>query len=75
MEYAYNDQFMLRGGYYNESQRQGNRKYFSFGAGFKMSSFQLDAAYLISTADSNPLDQTLRFSLGFNMEGLRNLFK
>ena len=75
MEYAYNDQFMLRGGYYNESQRQGNRKYFSFGAGFKMSSFQLDAAYLISTADSNPLDQTLRFSLGLNMEGLRNLFK
>lgn len=75
MEYAYNDQFMLRGGYYNESQRQGNRKYFSFGAGFKMSSFQLDAAYLISTTDSNPLDQTLRFSLGFNMEGLRNLFK
>lgn len=75
MEYAYNDQFMLRGGYYNESQRQGNRKYFSFGAGFKMNSFQLDAAYLISTADSNPLDQTLRFSLGFNMEGLRNLFK
>lgn len=75
MEYAYNDQFMLRGGYYNESQRQGNRKYFSFGAGFKMSAFQLDAAYLISTADSNPLDQTLRFSLGFNMEGLRNLFR
>ncbi|WP_062181324.1 type IX secretion system outer membrane channel protein PorV [Dysgonomonas macrotermitis] len=75
LEYAYNNQFLLRGGYYNESQRQGNRKYFSFGAGFKMSAFQLDAAYLISTADSNPLDQTLRFSLGFNMEGLRNLFK
>lgn len=75
MEYAYNDQFMIRGGYFNESQRQGNRKYFSFGAGFKMSAFQIDAAYLISTTDSNPLDQTLRFSLGFNMEGLRGLFK
>lgn len=75
LEYSYNDQFMLRGGYYNESMRQGNRKYFSFGAGFKTSALQVDAAYLISTASSNPLDQTLRFSLGLNMEGLRNLFK
>lgn len=75
VEYSYNNQFQVRGGYFNESQKQGNRKYFSFGAGFKMSAFQLDAAYLVSTADSNPLDQTLRFSLGFNMEGLRNLFK
>lgn len=74
-EYSYNNQFNLRAGYYNESQKQGNRKYFSFGAGFKMSVFQLDAAYLVSTAESNPLDQTLRFSLGFDMDGLRNLFK
>lgn len=74
-EYSYNNQFMVRGGYYNESEKLGNRKYFSFGAGFKMNAFQLDAAYLISTADSNPLDQTLRFSIGFDMDGLKNLFK
>lgn len=74
-EYAYNNQFMLRAGYFNESQKQGNRKYFSFGAGFKLSVFNLDASYLISTAESNPLDQTLRFSLGFDMDGLRSLFK
>jgi len=74
-EYSYNGEFMVRGGYFNESKKQGNRKYFSFGAGFRLSIFQLDAAYLISTADSNPLDQTLRFSLGFDMNGLRNLFK
>lgn len=74
-EYAYNNQFMLRAGYYNESQKQGNRKYFSFGAGFKLSVFNLDASYLISTAESNPLDQTLRFSLGFDMDGLRGLFR
>ncbi|MEN9917904.1 MAG: type secretion system outer rane channel protein PorV [Bacteroidota bacterium] len=74
-EYSYNNQFMVRGGYYNESMKQGNRKYFSFGAGFKMNVFQLDAAYLVSTAESNPLDQTLRFSLGFDMDGLKNLFK
>lgn len=74
-EYSYNNEFMIRGGYFNESKKQGNRKYFSFGAGFRLSIFQLDAAYLISTADSNPLDQTLRFSLAFDMDGLRNLFK
>lgn len=73
MEYGYNDQFFLRGGYYNESQNKGNRKYFSLGAGFKMNVFQLDAAYLISTAQSNPLDQTLRFTLSFNMDGIKDL--
>ena len=75
LEYSYNNQFMVRGGYFNESHRMGNRKYFSFGAGFKMNVFQLDAAYLVSTADSNPLDQTLRFSIAFDMDGLKNLFK
>jgi len=74
-EYSYNNQFLLRAGYYNESFKQGNRKYFSFGAGFKLSVFQLDASYLVSTAQSNPLDETLRFSLGFDMNGLRSLFK
>lgn len=74
-EYAYNNQFLLRAGYYHESEKQGNRKYFTFGAGFKLSVFNLDASYLVSTAQSNPLDQTLRFSIGFDMDGLRSLFK
>jgi hypothetical protein len=39
-----------------------------------MSVFSLDAAYLISAAQSNPLDQTLRFSLSFDMDGLRDIF-
>ncbi len=73
MEYAYNDQFFLRGGYYYESPNKGNRQYFSLGAGFKMNVFQLDAAYLISTAQSNPLDQTLRFTLSFNLDGIKEL--
>ncbi|MCD7973961.1 MAG: type IX secretion system outer membrane channel protein PorV [Candidatus Azobacteroides sp.] len=73
VEYSYMDQFFLRGGYFHESENKGNRKYFSLGAGFKMNVFQLDAAYLISTAQSNPLDQTLRFSLSFNMDGIREL--
>ena len=74
-EYSYNDQFFLRGGYYYENPNKGNRQYFSLGAGFRMSVFQLDAAYLISTVPSNPLDQTLRFSLSFDMDGLKNLLK
>ncbi|MDH6354031.1 hypothetical protein M2132_000351 [Dysgonomonas sp. PH5-45] len=74
-EYLYNNQFAIRGGYYYENKEKGNRNYFSVGAGFKMSVFQLDAAYLISTAQSNPLDQTLRFSISFDMDGLRNLMK
>ena len=72
-EYSYMEQFFLRGGYYHENESKGNRKYFSLGAGFKMNVFQLDAAYLISTAQSNPLDQTLRFTLSFNMEGVREM--
>ncbi len=74
-EYAYNNQFFVRGGYFNESQWKGNRKYFTAGAGFKLNIFQLDAAYVIATSQSNPLDQTLRFSLSFDMYGLKNLVK
>ena len=40
-----------------------------------MNVFQLDAAYLISTVQNNPLDQTLRFSLSFDMDGLKSLFE
>ena len=75
VEYCYNQQFSLRGGYHYENEYKGNRKYFTLGAGFRMSVFSLDAAYLISTAQSNPLDQTLRFSLSFDMDGLRDLFR
>ena len=74
VEYCYNQQFSVRGGYHYENEYKGNRKYFTVGAGFRMNVFSLDAAYLISTAQSNPLDQTLRFSLSFDMDGLRDLF-
>lgn len=74
-EYAYNNQLFVRGGYYNESQYKGNRKYFTAGFGFKLNVFQLDAAYVISTSQSNPLDQTLRFTLGFDIFGLKNLVR
>lgn len=73
-EYNYNDQFFLRGGYHYENEYKGNRKYFTVGAGFRMNVFSLDAAYLISTAQSNPLDQTLRFTLSFDMDGIKQIF-
>ncbi len=73
-EYVYNDKFALRAGYHHESENKGNRKYFTVGAGFKMNVFSLDAGYVISTAGSNPLDQTLRFSLTFDMDGIKDLF-
>ena len=72
-EYNYNDQFFLRGGYHYENEYKGNRKYFTVGAGFQMNVFSLDAAYLISTAQSNPLDQTLRFTLSFDMDGIKQI--
>ena len=73
-EYTYNDRFMLRAGYHHESENKGNRKYFTVGAGFHMSVFTIDAAYCFSTAQTNPLDQTMRFSLGFDLDGMRDLF-
>jgi hypothetical protein len=74
-EYIYHDQFSLRAGYHHESENKGNRKYFTVGAGFRMNVFSLDAGYVIATAKSNPLDQTLRFTLTFDMDGLKDLFR
>ncbi len=74
-EYVYHDQFSIRGGYHHESENKGNRKYFTLGAGFRMNVFSLDVGYVIATAKSNPLDQTLRFTLAFDMDGIKDLFK
>ena len=74
-EYVYHDQFSLRAGYHHQDESKGNLKYFTVGGGFKMNVFSLDVGYVISTARSNPLDQTLRFSLTFDMDGIKDLFK
>jgi len=73
MEYAYNDKFFLRAGYHHESKWQGNRKYATVGAGFKMNVLSIDAGYVIATQPSNPLDQTLRVSLAFDIDGIKDL--
>ncbi|MCF0182437.1 MAG: type IX secretion system outer membrane channel protein PorV [Muribaculaceae bacterium] len=73
-EYAYNQQFFLRGGYFHESRSKGNRQYFGFGAGFSLNVIRLDASYMIATAQQSPLDQTLRFTVTFDLDGIKNLF-
>ncbi len=73
-EYAYNNQFFVRAGYYYENEFKGNRKYFAMGAGFSLNVVRLDASYMLATAQTSPLDQTLRFSLSFDMDGLKEIF-
>ena len=67
-EYKYQDAFMVRAGYFNESEDKGSRKFFTLGAGFKFRSANIDLSYLFSTSQvRNPLENTLRFSLTFNL--------
>lgn len=74
-EYDYDNKFRVRTGYFHENKMKGNRQYLSFGAGFKLTAFQLDVAYMLATAQQNPLDQTIRFSLAFDIDAMKNLFK
>lgn len=74
-EYSYNNSFFLRAGYHYLHPYKGNLQYFTAGAGFKMNVFSIDASYLISTVQSNPLDQTLRFTISFDFDGIRELLK
>ena len=73
-EYSYNSQFFLRAGYFYEHAMKGNRQYFGLGAGFALNVMRLDASYMLATAQTSPLDQTLRFTLTFDMDGLREIF-
>ena len=73
LEYSYNRQFFGRVGYSYENFYKGNRNYFTLGAGFHLSIFSLDFAYCVATAGSNPLDQTMRFTLGFDLAGIKDL--
>ena len=66
-EYAYDDTFMVRVGYFNESDLKGARKFATLGAGFRYTTINIDLSYLFSTsAVRSPLENTLRFGLTFN---------
>ena len=67
-EYLYNKAFAVRTGYFHESDEKGRRQFFTLGAGFKARAFSLDLSYLINASDvNNPLENTLRFSLSFDL--------
>ena len=71
-EYWYNNQFALRGGYFYENATKGNRRYFTAGVGVKYNVFGLNFSYLVPTGsgiNQNPLANTLRFSLVFDLSG------
>ncbi|MHC1708584.1 MAG: type IX secretion system outer membrane channel protein PorV [Bacteroidales bacterium] len=68
VEYWYDKQFAVRGGYFHENKYKGNRKFFSLGAGLKYNVFGLDFAYLIPVEQRNPLENTIRFTLIFDMD-------
>ncbi|HMT30819.1 MAG TPA: PorV/PorQ family protein, partial [Bacteroidia bacterium] len=67
----YDNQFAFRAGYFYEHATKGNRKYFTLGAGLKYNVFGVDFAYLIPTDQRNPLENTLRFSLLFDLNSLK----
>jgi hypothetical protein len=71
LEYSYNDQFMARAGYFYEDKTKGNRKYFTVGLGIKYNVFGLNFSYLVpsgSGVNRNPLSNTLRFGLVFDLD-------
>lgn len=73
VEYWYDKQFAIRGGYFYENQFKGNRKFFTLGAGLRYNVFGLDFAYLIPTGGQarNPLENTLRFTLHFDFDAFQ----
>lgn len=75
VEYWYNNVFAVRAGYFNETALKGNRKYVTVGAALHYNVFSLDVSYLIpvnTVAGSNPLENTLRFNLTYNMGGRKD---
>ena len=70
IEYVFQDTFALRTGYFNESLEKGSRRFLTLGAGFSLDFATIDISYLFSTSRiRNPLENTLRFSLNFNLSG------
>ncbi len=70
-EYTYNNQFSFRAGYFYENATKGDRKFFSVGAGLNYNMFGFNLAYLIPSSNGvgrNPLANTIRFSLIFNLD-------
>ncbi|PRZ00539.1 hypothetical protein DFO77_11475 [Marinilabilia salmonicolor] len=67
-EYLYNKQFAVRAGYFHEHENKGNRKYFTAGVGLKFNMLSIDASYIIPVVQNNPLANTVRFTLGLDLD-------
>ena len=80
-EYAYSidkdkgENFFVRAGFSHENAIKGNRKYCTFGAGFKWTAFRIDVGYVLAVAPQSPIDGILRFTLAFDADGLKDLAK
>ncbi len=75
-EYSYQNQFFARAGYFYESKYKGDRRFLTVGLGVKYNVFGLNIAYLVpsgSGINRNPLSNTLRFSLLFDIDDLSKL--
>jgi hypothetical protein len=72
VEYWYNKQFALRAGYFYEHENKGNRKFLTAGAGLRLNVFALDFSYLLPTQRNHPLENTLRFTLSFDVDAFGN---
>lgn len=71
-EYSYMNLFAVRAGYFHEDKTKGNRRYFTAGVGVKYNTLGLNFSYLVPTGsgvNQNPLSNTLRFSLLFDLGG------
>lgn len=69
-EYWYNNQFAFRAGYFWEDKNRGARQYFTAGLGLKYNIFGINFSYLApsgSGVSRNPLSNTLRFSILFDL--------
>ena len=71
-EYWYANQFAIRAGYFHEHQLKGNRKYFTVGAGLNLNVFTIDFSYLLPVKQNNPLEGTMRFTLGLDFQAFKN---
>jgi hypothetical protein len=73
-EYWYSNQFAVRAGYFHEHQYKGNRKYYTMGVGIKLNVFAIDLSYLVpqNNINNNPLANTVRFTMLFDIGGPNN---
>jgi hypothetical protein len=70
IEYWYDRQFALRGGYFHEHENKGNRKYFTLGLGLKYNVFGIDFSYIIPVMQRSPLENVFRVSLSFDFDAM-----